>query len=272
MKQFNKYYASLVAVSVLILSQSAYAANKQSAECKKLAKHLSKSAYAKKAYHKKCTVAKAGRLLPKLSLKHVKTKEQLEKERLERIRKQKAARMVKAKSKSTTSKMRVKSTQKGMRFGGRLYIGASAGQSTLKPKINSGGAGLDDSSDIGYKVNMGYMIKPYLGVEAFYADLGAAKIHTVSVPKGDVNYKAAGLSGILKKQLGSRFAVFAKGGYAKIENSVTTGISYKQVKGNNVFGGLGAEVSLGRRFSLKGEYEYFDKDIQLLSAGVNVKF
>jgi opacity protein-like surface antigen len=61
-------------------------------------------------------------------------------------------------------------------------------------------------------------------------------------------------------------------GYAKIDHDVTKGLSYKKIKSGGIFSGVGLEYQVKPKVSIKGEYEYFEKDIQLLSTGVSVKF
>jgi len=156
--------------------------------------------------------------------------------------------------------------------GASKYFGFSVGQTTLKPRVLVAGGGVDDNSDIGYKLYAGYKYNSKFAVEGFYADMGSARIHTLSVPKGKVNYKLYGLSGVYTPQLTKRLNGIVKLGYADVSNSVNNGISYRQVKGGDIFGGLGLEYQLNSKVSIRGEYEYFDQDIQMLSIGLNWKF
>ena len=262
--------------SGLLISQSALAATTSvSKECKQLQKQQVKSSYAKKAYKNKCVGKKTILKIPTLRITH-KSKEQLEKERLEREAKLKAAR---AKAKKMQAKKSIKSKQshsKGHFFKNaprtRFYIGTSIGKSTLKPAVIGGGVSLTDTGDSGYKVNAGFHVKPRIAVEGFYANLGDAGIKTPRVANGKVNYKLYGLSGIYTKPFGSRFEGLAKLGYSKVDNTISKGLIHKQVKNGNIFAGVGLVFKILPRLSIKGEYEYFDKDIQLLSTGLNWQF
>jgi OOP family OmpA-OmpF porin len=162
--------------------------------------------------------------------------------------------------------------QKTNSQGAGAYIGASVGQTTLKPRVIVAGGGLDDSSDMGYKIYGGYKYNSKFAVEGFYTDMGSAGIHTLSVPKGKISYKLYGLSGVYTPQLTKRLNGIVKLGYADVKNSTTTGINYRQVKSGTVFGGLGLEYAINSKLSVRGEYEYFDKDIKMLSIGLNWKF
>ncbi len=156
--------------------------------------------------------------------------------------------------------------------GAGKYIGFSVGQTTLKPRVLVAGGGLDDSSDMGYKFFAGYKYNSKFAVEGFYADLGSAGIHTLSVPKGNIDYKLYGLSGVFTPQLTKRLNGIVKLGYADVSNSATNGITYRQVKSGAVFAGLGLEYQLNSKLSVRGEYEYFDQDIQMLSIGLSWAF
>ena len=100
------------------------------------------------------------------------------------------------------------------------YIGASFGQSTLKPNVNTVGGSVTDSSDMAYKVFAGYKINSKFAVEGFYAEMGDAEVDTGS-KVGDINYRLAGASGLYTHQFKSRFSGFAKVGAAKLGNKVT---------------------------------------------------
>lgn len=283
MKTLNKaiILPAVAVLSMMSLTQTVAAKNISAQQCQKWKQQSVRSKYAKDKYRKYCHGAKKRfSLHPKLAKRRVfnkraKTKEELEKERrkrLERLKKLKAAKAHKRKA----MLRRHKSSRSRFFFmqpKTRAYAGVSIGQSTLKPRIKATtNAGLDDSSDIGYKVFAGYQIKPWVAVEGFYAKLGDAKIHTANIAKGKVSYRLAGISGVLSKKLGSRLTVSAKAGYAKVGNRVSKGISYRKIKGNNIFAGLGLEFNITPRFTVKGEYESFDKDIKLLSTGVKFKF
>ncbi len=152
-----------------------------------------------------------------------------------------------------------------------IYIGGSVGQSTLKPKVNTVGGRITDNTDMGYKFHAGYKFNQKLAVEGFYANMGKAGIDT-GAAKGDVDYKLTGVSGIFTQRIKNRLKGIAKLGYAKVDNDVSKGISYKQIEDGVVFIGLGLGYNISSRLSVKGEYEYFDKDIQLMSTALSWQF
>jgi len=155
---------------------------------------------------------------------------------------------------------------------GRFYVGASLGQSKLTPRVTVIGASVDDNTDASYKLNIGYNINPKFAIEGFYANLGSATVHASSGVKGNVDYKLYGISGVYMQPFNNRLKGLAKAGYAKVENNASQGINYKQIEKGDWFLGLGLEYALTSKLSIKGEYEYFDKDIDLLSIGFSWRF
>ncbi len=241
----------MLSTSVALVSQGVYAGSMNTKQCLQLQKHMTKSAHAKKVYNQNCITKRA---LPRFLTTQAKTKEQLKKER------------IKKKQRSITAKKGQYATKTFAKTG-RFYVGASLGQSTLKPRVTVSGAGLDDKSDSAYKVFMGYKVKPRIAVEGIYADLGSAGIHTPSVANGKVAYKLFGLSGVYSQPFGQRVKGVAKLGYAKVDTSVSEGISFEQLNSGVLFFGAGLEYQVARKLSVRAEYEHFDKDIQLLSLG-----
>lgn len=152
-----------------------------------------------------------------------------------------------------------------------LYLGLSAGQSKLEPHVTVPGGVVDSNSDTAYKVTAGYDFNSTLAIEAFYADMGAAHIKT-NTQSSDVDYKLYGAAGVYTQPFTEKLSGLAKVGYAKVDNAVEPGVTYEQIEEGVIYGGLGLEYDLTDSLSLKAEYEYFDEDMQFLSAGINWKF
>lgn len=156
---------------------------------------------------------------------------------------------------------------------GRLSIGGALGFSRLDPRVLTPGGRVTDDSSSGGKIYVGYDVgvKEFWHIEGFYADLGSASVDTGTV-QGDIDYQLAGVSVLYKKPFTSRFKGIAKLGYADVQNDGSNNIQYRQVESGDIFFGLGAEIPMNTRLNIRGEYEYFDKDIQFLSVGLNYKF
>ena len=153
----------------------------------------------------------------------------------------------------------------------KLYIGGNLGISTLEPRVVDGS--VDDDSDTAYKLYAGYNVgtKNHFSIEAFYADMGAAHIKTPTT-QGNVDYKLYGAGVVYNKPFNKKLSGFGKLGFAGVDNDAKSSITIRQIESNVIYSGLGVEYSLNIKLSARVEYEYFDKDIQLLSAGLRWSF
>ena len=149
------------------------------------------------------------------------------------------------------------------------YIGGAIGQSMLEPE---GGTDWDvaDKRDLSKKVYGGINIGRDFGLEAFWNDLGAAKVtNNKSGSEASVKYRAYG--GNLVYHVPSYFGPvhpIVKLGVAKVDTK-GEGVDVNQKNKFDVMGGVGAEYQLEEGFRVRAEYERFDKDIQQLSLGLN---
>jgi len=148
-----------------------------------------------------------------------------------------------------------------------IYAGVSVGQSNLNPRVNHANGEVTKSTDTSYKLYAGYNINKNMAVEGFYTDLGAAEV-SIDNTKSKVGYKMYGISGVASKNLNKRTKAFAKLGLAGLKNSVSNNLRYKKVKNVAITTGLGLEFKLRENLSVRGEYEYFDKDIQSGTVGL----
>ncbi|PWR00539.1 OmpA family protein [Leucothrix pacifica] len=149
------------------------------------------------------------------------------------------------------------------------YIGGAIGQSRLEPE---GGVDWDltDKSDLSKKVYAGVNIGRDFGLEAFWNDLGVAKVtNNKSGAEGEVKYRAYGGNLVyhVPSYLGPIHPI-VKLGVAKVDTS-GKGVDVDQKNKFDVMGGIGAEYQLEEGFRVRAEYERFDKDIQQLSLGLN---
>lgn len=149
------------------------------------------------------------------------------------------------------------------------YIGGGVGVSSMDP---DGGDTWKTSNgkDLSKKVYIGTDISRQIGLEAFWADFGDAKLKSNTGEKGKVHYTAVGANVVYNSPV--KFAglrPLAKLGVAKFTNKDKGTVTSKQNNKLTIFGGVGAEFDLTENLSLRSEYEYFDKDISQLSVGVN---
>ncbi len=149
------------------------------------------------------------------------------------------------------------------------YVGGSLGISDLDPDGGSTWK-TTDGRDLSKKVYVGTDVSRQVGLEAFWADFGEAKLKSRTGDTGKVHYQAIGANVVYNspvKILGLR--PLGKLGVAKFSNKDKGAVNSTQNNKLTIFGGIGAEFDLTENLTLRSEYEYFDKDISNLSVGVN---
>ena len=152
-----------------------------------------------------------------------------------------------------------------------LYVGGSVGISNLKPETNNTVWKVDDDDDTSFKIYVGYEFTKRWSAEFFYTDLGNAHLDGSSssaLPSGNINYKLAGTGLVYKLAVKGRINPIIKLGWADVNNKAENNIRYQQNHSSVFFVGAGLEYGLTDYWKLRSEYEYFDKDIQLFSVGL----
>lgn len=155
---------------------------------------------------------------------------------------------------------------------GQVYIGAGAGISMLDPEIvNIPTLSVSDKEDVGFKLLLGYDITNWLSIEGMAAKMGAAGFSN----GGEIDYNTYGgslVATIPHNKPG--LSLIGKLGLGTIDNSASNmqNIVVEEVESSEIFAGIGAEYQFNNKFSLRGEYEYIDKDAQLLSLSLLKRF
>lgn len=131
-----------------------------------------------------------------------------------------------------------------------------------------------DENDTAKKVYGGVNIGRDFGLEAFWNDFGSAELAgtnsgTKSGSKAKVDYKGYGANLVyhVPSYMGPVHPI-VKLGVAKLDTK-GDGVTVNQQNKFVVTGGVGAEYDLGEGFRVRAEYEYFDKDIDQVSIGLN---
>ncbi len=157
---------------------------------------------------------------------------------------------------------------------GQFYIGVGVGQSFVDPdpETNNTGYKVDDDTDFGGKIFLGYDLMDFWSIEGFYADLGSAALIHPTKTDGDIDYKAYGLETLLHfPNTKPGFSGFLKLGVGKVKTDSST-IPFEDVEDSQLFGGLGLEYQFESTVSLRGEYQYFDEDAQLVTLNILKRF
>ena len=149
------------------------------------------------------------------------------------------------------------------------YAGGAVGMSRLQPDGNAGWD-VSDENDVAKKVYGGINIGRDFGLEAFWNDFGEATV-TSKAGGNEAKVKYQGYGANIVYHVPSYFGdlhPIAKVGVAKLKTS-GDGVTVNQKNKFSVMAGVGAEYDLGEGFRVRGEYEYFDKDIDQVSIGLN---
>ena len=157
---------------------------------------------------------------------------------------------------------------------GQFYMGIGVGQSLLDPDpdTNNTGYKVDDDTDFGGKLFLGYDLMDFWSIEGFYADLGSAAMTHPSKADGDIDYKAYGLETLLHfPNTKPGLSGFLKLGVGKVKTESDV-VPIDDVEDTQVFGGLGLEYQFESTISLRGEYQYFDEDAQLVTLNLLKRF
>ncbi len=146
---------------------------------------------------------------------------------------------------------------------GDLYLGLGAGVTRVSPDENNSGYKVTDDSDSGVKVFLGYEFSDHVGVEGYFSKLGSAKIGGIG--QGAIDYGVFGLEGVVRTStFGQGVRAFGKLGVGNVDTS-SSSVPFLERNSSQITLGAGLEKRFSQGFSLRGEYQYFDKDAQLLS-------
>jgi OOP family OmpA-OmpF porin len=157
-----------------------------------------------------------------------------------------------------------------------FYAGVGVGQATIEIDDSD----IDfDQDDFGWKAFAGYRFMPYFGVEGGYVDFGEPDDSILGI---DVEVDADGwdLFAVGFWPIGEKWDLFAKLGViawsADIKGSFQGESVSEEEDGADLAYGLGAGWNFSERFSVRGEWEYFDIDdtdeVYLLSLSAVYRF
>ncbi len=149
----------------------------------------------------------------------------------------------------------------------QFYVGVAVGASTVEPDKAETGTITVDDQDTGYKIFAGQELTDHLAVEAFALDLGRARLENGE----KVGYRGYGAGILLNAPSNSTLlSGYLKGGlaYQQISSSIPVDIATDI----EAYAGLGVELQSESGLSVRGEYEYYTTDTQLLSLSILKRF
>ncbi len=150
---------------------------------------------------------------------------------------------------------------------GQFYIGGGFGMSTLEPKIVNLPLKVDENNDKVFKFVLGYDLLDWLSVEGFGARMGSASISNGR----DIDYNSYGIGVVANLPNNvSGVSLLGRLGYGQIDNSGN--IAFREVEDHEIYAGIGIEYQFDNDFSLRGEYDYIDKDATMITVNLVKRF
>lgn len=178
-------------------------------------------------------------------------------------------------------------------FNRRVYIGAEIGQSTLHPDLDASNFRLEDRRDMSSSIHIGYDLSKRWTIEAYYSDLGAAKINPVRNPQSTaslLSYQQYGISALTylfnsrdEYDYSDMDASPDEGLYRREGLSVFTRLGVSNLTSENNTDrlkeshvephlGAGLEYEWGAGFSTRAEIISYNKEALQMSVGLIKRF
>ena len=163
------------------------------------------------------------------------------------------------------------------------YIGAGLGITELDPDTDNTGYSVSDKSDTGFKLFGGYDFTEQFSVEAFYADLGAAKLSSdfITLPDGEITYSTIGASALWYfwrngENAGDNprkgWQAYVHGGLSFLDNSASSGIKFTQDNGTQIQYGAALEYGFNNGIAVRAGLDLYDKDASMAFVSVLKRF
>jgi len=173
------------------------------------------------------------------------------------------------------------------RFTKRPYVAIGAGPTHLRPHSPNPALTIDDNSDVGAHVAIGYDFSRLFTAELYAASLGSAAVGFLGAPVGDVDYEVFGLSGIaylLNTQSGTflnssngrgdfrreGLSLYGRFGIGSLSND--SNVSFRRDHASHAVFGVGLEYGFRNGIALRGEYMAIDTDAQYITASILKRF
>ncbi|HEX5636935.1 MAG TPA: OmpA family protein, partial [Gammaproteobacteria bacterium] len=153
----------------------------------------------------------------------------------------------------------------------RVYVGAGVGLSIMAPETGGTGYVVDEDQDLGYRIYAGYDWNSALSVDISLASLGTTTLQ----PTGEIDYAINSASVLFyfydegeNDHLG--WAAYIKGGLGSIQNDAN--VPYERVNSLQIAYGIGAEYGWENGVAARVDFETYDEDASLLTAGLLYRF
>lgn len=164
-------------------------------------------------------------------------------------------------------------TQSGLDLRTCWYLQAGLGYTTVDPEGQSNGWQTSDDNSDGYKLLLGYHLKPKWFAELSYADMGEAELDNVNpaiTGTPTISYDVAALfAGYWLRAPESRWNIYGKVGLSVIWNETDDSrVDYDKQTSTQLALGVGLQWRVNRRWFTRLEYDAFDRDARF--AGLSI--
>jgi len=159
---------------------------------------------------------------------------------------------------------------------GDFFVGGSAGQGTLRDTL---GGFTIDGDDTGWKAFAGYKLMPFVFVEGSYTDLGSFDDST-QMTRIEAGVESYALFAAGNVPIGRLFSFFVKVGVGRteadflVEDPLET--TTQSDSDTDLAWGFGFGLNLGKRFTVRAEYEGYEtdtiQDLEFVSVGAQINF
>lgn len=142
------------------------------------------------------------------------------------------------------------------------YLGGAIGVSRMDPIRHDSPYTIDDKSDTGGQVYLGYRINDRYSAEGFYADLGEAGLSQ----NESLGYTIGGISALYHMRSGETLRPYLRLGVGRMDNE--TDVPFNRDNDNHIHYGLGADYNVTKRLAVRTEATLYDQDAQMVSVGL----
>ena len=155
-------------------------------------------------------------------------------------------------------------------FGQGFYFGGGIGVTQLEDEEE--GIGSFDDSPLGWRILAGYEFTENFAVEGAYVNSGEAE-DTIQGVDIEAELKGFTVSGIGLLPVSDSVKLFGKLGYYNGETEASAfGVTVDEDESGLTLG-AGLRFDLGNNFAIRGEFDWFDAELDTLWAvGVNLQY
>ena len=167
--------------------------------------------------------------------------------------------------------------------GQSFYAGVDFGVAQIEEEETPDAVSLDDNS-LAWRLNLGLEFNEYVGIEGSYFSTGDidGSLATVGINfpppiEFETEFEAISLSIVGTQRVSDAVSLFGKLGYfdGKMEIAVPSAPFFADIDESGLSAGAGIRLTLTDGFALRGEFDWYDTEIDTvwaLSVGIQYRF